>query len=157
MDARGYGRTGTATRRQRFETGALMLLALFLLTVGAYAFLDATAPRVLALPALGAGVLLAGAAMWAAGRRVERTRYRPQPWLVPETLTVLSGVVVAVGVGAVDRIDPYAAIPGLDAWPSVPLWLVPVVLVGALPALLTPAPAAVVRPERKEGVHAHAA
>jgi len=157
MDARGYGRTGTATRRQRFETGALMLLALFLLTVGAYAFLDATAPRVLALPALGAGVLTAGVAMWAAGRRVDRTRYRPQPWQLPETLTVLSGVAVAVGVGAVDRIDPYAAIPGLDTWPSVPLWLVPVVLVGALPALLTPAPAGVVRPERKEGVHAHAA
>lgn len=52
MDSRGYGRAGTATRRSRRTTGALMLLGMCGLCAGVYGLLDGTAPAVLGLPAL---------------------------------------------------------------------------------------------------------
>ncbi len=141
MDSRGYGRTGGATARQRWVTGALMLLALFALSVSAYAYLDATAPRLLVAPGLVLGVLLASASLWSAGRRVQRTRYRPARFLrVPEVVTALSGIAVAIGVDRYSSIDPYAVIPGLDSWPAVPIGVVLVVLLGAAPAFVTPRP-----------------
>lgn len=136
MDARGYGRTGTATRAQRAVTGVLMLGGLGALCVGAYAYLDGTAPRVLAGPVLVVGVLLAGAGLWSAGRRVERTRYRPDRWRVAEVVTAACGVVVAVGVDRAFTIDPYVVIPDLDQWPTISLPVVLVVLVGVVPAFM---------------------
>ncbi len=55
MDARGYGRAGTLTARQRLRTGVLMLAGLCGICIGSYAVLDLTAPRVLALPMLLVG------------------------------------------------------------------------------------------------------
>ena len=52
MDARGYGRSGTATPGQRRLTGTLLVGGLVGLCVGTYAFLDSTAPRLLAGPML---------------------------------------------------------------------------------------------------------
>ncbi|GAA1742994.1 CbiQ family ECF transporter T component [Aeromicrobium alkaliterrae] len=147
MDARGYGRSGRATPRQRFVTGALVLVALFLLTVGIYGYLDATAPRVIGIPALVLGAGVALLAMTAAGRRVQRTRYRPQRWLAPEWFTAASGVAVAALMEVADGAVPAAVIPPLDALPTLPVWCVLAVLVGALPALLTPAPAAAPSPD----------
>ncbi|WP_229054463.1 energy-coupling factor transporter transmembrane component T [Aeromicrobium sp. Leaf350] len=141
MDARGYGRSGRATARERVVTGLLMLLALFALCIGIYAYLDATAPRVLAVGGLGVGVVLAAAGLWSAGRRVERTRYRPDRWRGAELLTVASGLAVAVGVDRAYALDPYAVVPGLDGWPEVSPWVLAIILVGALPAFLTPPPA----------------
>ncbi len=141
MDARGYGRSGSATRRERLVTGVLMLGGLGALCIGAYAYLDGTAPRVLAVPVLGVGVLLAAGGLWSAGRRVERTRYRPDRWRRPELLTALCGVVVAVGVDRAYDLDPYVGVPDLGQWPTVSLPVLLVVLVGVLPAFLTPPPA----------------
>lgn len=141
MDARGYGRSGTATPRERLLTGVLMLTGLGALCVGAYAYLDGTAPRLLAGPVLVLGVLLAAAALWSAGRRVQRTRYRPDRWRRPEVLTALCGVVVAVGVDRAFDLDPYVVVPDLERWPTIGVPLVLVLLVGVLPAFLTPPPA----------------
>lgn len=141
MDARGYGRSGTATSRERLVTGVLMLTGLGALCVGAYAYLDGTAPRLLAGPVLVLGVLLAAAALWSAGRRVQRTRYRPDRWRRPEVLTALCGVVVAVGVDRAFDLDPYVVVPDLERWPTIGIPLVLVLLVGVLPAFLTPPPA----------------
>ncbi|MGA9716175.1 MAG: energy-coupling factor transporter transmembrane component T, partial [Aeromicrobium sp.] len=77
MDARGYGRAGTATVGERRTTGLLMIGGLVGLCVGVYALLDRTAPRWLVLPCLVAGVLVAAAGLVSAGRRVQQTRYRP--------------------------------------------------------------------------------
>ena len=63
MDARGYGRSGSATAGARAVTGALMLAALCGICVGVYAVLDTTAPRLLAVPMLAAGVALASAGL----------------------------------------------------------------------------------------------
>ncbi len=89
MDTRGYGRSGGATSAaQRRTTGALMLAGLVGLCVGVYAVLDHTAPRVLAGPMLASGALVAVGGLRRAGRRVQRTRYRPDRWRWPELAVV---------------------------------------------------------------------
>lgn len=119
MDARGYGRAGDATPAQRRTTGALMLAGLVGICVGTYAVLDHTAPRILALPMLGLGVVAAFAGLRSAGRRVERTRYRPDPWRWPELAVVASGLLVA-GIGWwVSEHQILVAYPPLDAFPTL--------------------------------------
>ena len=77
-------------------TGALMLVGLGGICVGTYAVLDQTAPRYLALPMLAVGVLAAVVGLLSAGRRVERTRYRPDRWRWPELVVVASGVFTGI-------------------------------------------------------------
>ncbi|MGH3425377.1 MAG: CbiQ family ECF transporter T component, partial [Nocardioidaceae bacterium] len=146
MDARGYGRTGVLGRRERYTTGTLMVVGLMGVCIGVYATVDAQSPRYLAAPMLVAGVALAGAGFVSAGRRVERTRYRPDRWRPAELLTALSGIAVAVVIGVAAHrspLDVYGVGPEA-AWPQL-AWL-PLcgVLIGLLPAWLTPPPQAVV-------------
>jgi energy-coupling factor transport system permease protein len=144
MDTRGYGRSGDATPRERRVTGSLLLLALLGICVGTYAWLDPTAPRVLALPMLGAGLATAVLGMASAGRRVHRTRYRPDPWRAPELVTVATGLAVALLGWWVAHTQVVVAYPGVDLAPYLsPLALVVGVL-GAVPALATPVPASAV-------------
>ncbi len=143
MDTRGYGRSGGASRRERWVTGSLLLLALTGICVGTYAWLDPTAPRILALPMLGAGVLVAVLGLASAGRRVERTRYRPDPWRAPELFTVGVGIGVAALGWYVAHTQVAVAYPGVDVAPYLsPLALV-VGLLGTLPAVATPVPSTV--------------
>ena len=88
MDSRGYGRTGTvAPPRVRDVARRCCSLGLVGICVGVYALLDGGTPGALGLPLLVArasppavvGLLLAG-------RRSVRTRYRPDPWALPEWL-----------------------------------------------------------------------
>jgi energy-coupling factor transport system permease protein len=141
MDTRGYGRAGGATTRERWVTGGMLLLALTGICVGTYAWLDPTAPRVLALPMLGAGALVAVLGLVSAGRRVQRTRYRPDPWRPAELFTVGVGVAVAVLGWYVGHTQVPVAYPGVDVVPYLsPLALVVGVL-GTVPAVATPVPA----------------
>ena len=96
MDTRGYGRSAGATPRERRTTGGLMLAGLCGICVGVYAGLDQTAPRILALPMLVLGVVVAVVGLVSAGRRVHRTPYRPDRWRVPELVVMASGVAAAV-------------------------------------------------------------
>ncbi len=121
MDARGYGRAGTASTAQRRRTGALMLLGLIGLCVGTYAVLDPTAPRYLAGPMLIAGVVVAGLGFVSAGSRVQRTRYRPDPWLWPEVAVVCGGVVAAYVAWLLNRQQLAIAYPPFDVVPQVSL------------------------------------
>ena len=148
MDTRGYGRSGGATLRERWVTGSLLLLALVGICVGTYAWLDPTAPQVLALPMLGAGVAVAVVGLVSAGRRVQRSRYRPDRWGGAESLTAAVGVAVAVLGSYVSHTQLVVAYPGVDVVPYLsPLALV-VGMLGALPAVATPVPAtAAVRQE----------
>ncbi|NYD58222.1 energy-coupling factor transport system permease protein [Nocardioides marinisabuli] len=119
MDARGYGRSPEQGRGARLLTGSLMVAGLVGVCVGVYALLDTTAPRVLALPMLGLGVVLAVAGLATAGQRVERTRYRPDRWRWPDLVVASSGV----GAGAlglwVAREQLAIAHPPLDGVPTV--------------------------------------
>lgn len=138
MDARGYGRSGALTRGRRSTTGALLLLGLLGLCVGTYALLDLTAPRWLAVVGLVGGIALATLGLWSAGRRVHRTRYRPDPWALPETAVALSGVAVAAGTRLL--VPDEVRFPALDAVPALSLLALVVVLVGGVAAFAAPPP-----------------
>ena len=154
MDTRGYGRSGGAAPGERRLTGTLLLTALTGICVGTYAWLDPTAPRVLALPMLGAGALVAVLGLASAGRRVGRTRYRPDPWLPAELLTVATGLVVAVLAWHLGRTQVAVAYPTVDVVPYLsPLALV-VGLLGVVPAVTTPVPAGGVAQEAAREVAA---
>lgn len=140
MDARGYGRSGHATRVQRWTTGTLLLAALGGLCVGTYALLDQTAPRWLATPMLGAGVLVAVAGLVSAGRRVERSRYRPDRFGPTEIGVAACGFVVAAAVWQLGRVEPLVAYPSVSVMPYLSVLALAGVLLGLVPAVVTPPP-----------------
>jgi len=140
MDTRGYGRSGTAGRAERRVTGALMLAGLVGLCMGTYAVLDQTTPRWLAGPMVVAGLVLCVAGLWLAGRRVERSIYRPDPWRWPEAVVVATGVVVGYGGWWLAHHRVLIAYPGVSSAPQVSLLALAAVLVGLVPALAAPAP-----------------
>lgn len=142
MDARGYGRHGEVTARERRRTGALVLVGLLGVCIGVYGVLDATTPRALGLPVLAFGLVLAGTGFLLGGRRVHRTRYRPDPWRGPEWGVVACGVAVAVAMVTISRSDPAALDATLDplTWPTLPAIAAVAVMVGVLPAWIAPPP-----------------
>ncbi len=140
MDTRGYGRAGGLTPGRRRLTGALMLTGLCGLCVGTYAVLDRTAPRVLALPMLAVGVVAAFLGLAGAGSRVTRSRYRPDPWRMPEWLVLGSGAAVATLAVVASRGDLLAAYPPLDAWPVLTLTHLLIAGVALAGGLAAPSP-----------------
>ncbi|MGL5809772.1 MAG: energy-coupling factor transporter transmembrane component T family protein [Nocardioides sp.] len=145
MDARGYGRPAGGPAGRRGRTGALMLAGLGGICVGAYALLDQTAPRFLAMPMLLAGSLSAVLGVWSAGRGVRATRYRPDRWRAPELLTVVAGVCAALLGWLVARYEVALAYPALDAMPEVSPWMLAAALLALAPGVLTPPPSATPR------------
>jgi energy-coupling factor transport system permease protein len=91
---------------------------------------------------LGLGLALAGGGFVLAGRGSARTRYRPDPWSLPEWLVAGSGAVVATTFA----IAASAGVPGMNmlvvplAIPSLPLLPLAGALVGILPAWVAPHP-----------------
>ncbi|QIK77056.1 energy-coupling factor transporter transmembrane component T [Nocardioides piscis] len=140
MDARGYGRAGSATLAQRWTTGILLLTALCGLCVGIYAFLDHSAPRLLAGPMLGLGTLVAVVGLVSAGRRVERSRYRPDRWRTAEVVVAASGIVVGALVWRLAGSEPFVVHPSVSAMPYLSVLALGGALVGALPAVVAPPP-----------------
>ncbi|WP_307816560.1 energy-coupling factor transporter transmembrane component T [Nocardioides limicola] len=138
MDARGYGRTGDLTARQRLVTGALMLAGLLGVCLGVYAVLDGTVPGVVAHPLLLGGVAVALIGLTHAGRTVTRTRYRPDRWRTPELLVAGSGLMVGVTGVLLARLDVVVAHPAPMSWPGVPGPVLVALLIGVLPAVLAP-------------------
>ncbi|WP_433221404.1 CbiQ family ECF transporter T component [Dactylosporangium sp. CS-047395] len=157
MDARGYARAGTTPKPIRYAAGALVVTGLLGVCVGVYGLLDATTPRPLGLPLLAAGGTLAAAGLLLSGRRVRRSRYRPDPWRLPETLTALAGVGTGALLVATATVDPANLYPSLSplTWPQLGLLPAFAIAAAAAPAWLTPppptsigAPAPVASPER---------
>ncbi len=142
MDSRGYGRSSAASPQARRLTGTLMLSGLAGLCIGAYGLLDPTAPRALGAPALLAGAVVCCAGLALGGRRVTRTRYRPDPWRAPEWAVALCGMVcaallyVSAGENAAS-VDPTfypLRFPTLPVLPTI------AILIAALPAFAAPPP-----------------
>ncbi|WP_107767682.1 energy-coupling factor transporter transmembrane component T [Nocardioides terrigena] len=140
MDTRGYGRAGTATPAERRLTGALLLGALCGIGVGTYAVLDSTAPRWLATPMLLVGVVVAVVGMVTSGRRVQRSRYRPDPWRLEESLVALSGLAVGAVVWWIAGNDVLVAHPGVESMPYLSVEALAAVLIGLSPAVVAPRP-----------------
>ncbi|WP_244932086.1 energy-coupling factor transporter transmembrane component T [Nocardioides sp. W7] len=140
MDTRGYGRTSGASPGARRTTGALLLLGLCGLCIGCYAVLDTTAPRYLALPMVVLGVLLAAAGLRSAGRRADRTTYRPDHWRWPETGVALSGLATGAACWWVGRESPLLAHPPLTEVPTVAGLALVGALAGLAAAVIAPPP-----------------
>jgi energy-coupling factor transport system permease protein len=104
--------------------------------------LDATAPRLLGLPALLAGATVSCAGLALGSRRVTRTTYRPDPWRWPEWVVCGCGLVPAVtliwrsGVDAATLNPPFAPL----AWPPLPAAAAAAVMVAALAGVAAPPP-----------------
>ncbi len=141
MDARGYGRSAGLDAAQRRTTGGLMLTGLVGICVGTYALLDQTAPQWLVWPGLAGGVALAALGFWSAGRRVQRSRYRPDHWHLAEVVVALSGIAVGVAFVGVLRDQIFVLHPPLDAVPTVSVGCLVAVLLGAVAAFVSPPPA----------------
>lgn len=150
MDSRGYGRTASVPRRTRLATSALLLGGLMGIGVGTYGLLDSTAPRSLGVPMLLGGLAAGWAGVVLSGRRVVRSRYRPDPWASAEWAVAGVGILVAAVVIVVSAVDPADLYPSLQplTWPSLPILPALAVILGGLPAWLAPPvrlPAAPVR------------
>ncbi|MCO5314388.1 MAG: hypothetical protein M9952_15810 [Microthrixaceae bacterium] len=143
MDSRGYGRTAGASRGSRRVTGALMLVGLAGLCAGTYGLLDTTAFGPLTAPMLIGGVAACAAGIRASGSQVQRTRYRPDPWALPEWGVAAVGTGVAVVIVVTSSIDPNQLNPSLQplVWPSLPPIPTIAILCGALAAVIAPPPA----------------
>ncbi len=140
MDTRGYGRSGDATPAQRRLTGALMLVGLSGVVVGVYALLDQTAPRLLAAPMLVLGLALAVGGLVVSGRRVQRTRYRPDRWRSAEIGVVVVGLTVGTLGWWVNRYQIAIAYPDLTAAPEVSLTALLTACLGVAVLAVTPRP-----------------
>ncbi|MYS77799.1 energy-coupling factor transporter transmembrane protein EcfT, partial [Streptomyces sp. SID5926] len=141
MDARGYGRTAQVPAPVRRTTAALTLGGLLGVCAGTYGLLTA-AGGTYGIPVLLAGVAAAVAGLWLGGRRTVRTRYRPDRWDARAWLVTASGATVAALLFLAAARDPAALHPGvvpLEA-PTLPLWPAAAVLIGLVPAFVTPAP-----------------
>jgi len=142
MDSRGYGRTANVSSSARRATGALMLVGMGGLCTGAYGLLDASAPRYLGFPALLAGSVLCSGGLVLGGRRVRRSRYRPDPWRAPEWIVATSGLVTAVVLISGAGYNPESLNPTFAplSWPSFPVVPALAILVAAIAAVAAPPP-----------------
>ena len=146
MDGRGYGRRGSESVARRRASVAFVLLGLVAAAVGAYGFLDAGAPAVFRVPAVVLGVASLLVGLRSTTRSSLRSRYRPDPWVLPEWIVAGSGLVAVVaflvagrsGAGLHPSVYPLAV-------PSVPVLASAGVLVALLPAVIAPRPPVAVR------------
>lgn len=151
MDSRGYGRSATATHRDRMVTATLMISALVALCIGCYGLLGGELVTTLGYPGLIIGVVLGVAGLVWGGRRVRVTSYRPDPWRAAEWATVACGVVCAAVFVLGYGYSADAMLPNFEppVWPQLPMVPLMAVLVAALPAFVTPPVAA--PPTPREG------
>jgi energy-coupling factor transport system permease protein len=139
MDSRGYGRTTDAAAASRRVTALLVFGGLLGVCVGIYGLLDGTASAWLGMPMLLVGMGVAGAGLHLGGRRSGRTRYRPDPWALPEWLVAGCGVVAATAVFVDVHLHPQDFfLASVTAVPPVPMLACAGILVAALPAFLAP-------------------
>ena len=142
MDSRGYGRTAHVPKRTRRLTGTLVLAGLIGVCIGIYGLLDGSSPWTLGVPMLAVGLLAAGLGFVIGGQRVQRSRYRADPWLLAEWGVSAIGILVATTMFAAAVRNPTSLNPSLQPlqWPALPLLPTLAILVGALPAWIAPPP-----------------
>ena len=136
MDSRGYGRRANLPTATRRLSGAGVLIGLGAAVVGTYQVISAGGGHRVGLVLLCAGTGLAVVAGFVAGRRVQRTRYRPDPWRGPEWLVVGCGAAVAVTYALTVHDALTLGVP--YAWPTLRLVPFLATLIGAVPAVATP-------------------
>lgn len=136
MDARGYGRRALTGSNRRWS-GAVLLIGLITLCIGAYAVLAPGSGRSLGPPALGAGTICCGAGLLWGSRGGVRTRYRPIRWDLRATLLAVSGAAPLVATFLVAPIDLEPPTVPLTL-PSVPLAMVIGLVIALGPMIVAP-------------------
>ncbi len=139
MDSRGYGRRTDIDQRARRVTSALLLAGLIGIGVGAYGLMDAHSPAYLGGPLMFAGIAVGAAGFAWSGRRVRRSRYRPDHWRAVDGLVAACGAVGSATFFVADVVELYPSANPL-AWPTLPLLPVIGLLIAAAPAVLAPPP-----------------
>lgn len=156
MDSRGYGRTTDATRVSRRLTSFLVFGGLLGVCIGVYGLLAGSSSAWIGMPMLLVGCLLAALGMYFGGRRTGRSKYRPDPWALPEWLVAGSGTVAAAAMFVTVQTNPSALyLASVTDIPPVPVLACAGILVAMLPAVLAPplprsTPAQPVATERME-------
>ncbi len=139
MDSRGYGRTTDVSVAAKRVTGFLVFGGVLGVCIGLYGLLDASVGGWLGVPMLVIGAGLAAAGVVVGGRRTKRTRYRPDPWALPEWMVAASGLGCAAAMFVLASRNPSAVIPPYPLEiPQLPLLALVGVLLGLLPAFLAP-------------------
>lgn len=151
MEARGYGHSGSAPSSARRWSTVLGLAGVVVSSVWAFFLLarPGIGPTVLGhnvveLLLLLVGVGLVFAALRILGSHVATTHHRPARWLLPEWLTLGAGVAAVLVTQTVARGDGARVLePSIIplVWPTLTPPLLSVLVLGALPAFLTPPPA----------------
>ena len=143
MDSRGYGRNTGLTKRTRALNAVMLLGGLVGVAIGLYGLLQGGAPAGSGAVNLGWGMLAVGLVLallggGLSGKRVTRTRYRPDPWRLPETLVVLAGAVPAAVFIAMGNATVLLGGASPLGWPTVPLGPLIAIAVAATPAFSSP-------------------
>jgi energy-coupling factor transport system permease protein len=143
MDSRGYGRSTSLSQRSKHVTTTLLLTSSVALSVGAYGLLDTGktpvwmgAPMVI----LGLGLGLTGLRL--SGRRVVRSRYRPDTMGTTEWLVMGSAGLGVVLSMVMSWIQPFIAYPVIQplTWPSLSFLALATACALLIPALVAPHP-----------------
>ena len=142
MESRGYGRSVHRDTGSRRKATALTLVGMCGVVAGVYGLLDGGSAPLLGLPLLVVGSAAAASSLAVGARREPRSRYRPDPWAVPEWLVSSSGAIA----GGLVLVAAQRGVPGIilqtspAVWPTL-AWLPALgLLIGLLPAWLAPVP-----------------
>lgn len=142
MDSRGFGRRAVMPPGRRRLASALVLTGLVGVCVGLYGLLDGGSASRVGPYVLAAGLAVAASGFVLGGRGGRRTRYRPDPWALPESIVAGTGVAAAASFA----IAAAAGVPGMNLLvvplvvPTLPLLPLAGVLTALVPAWLAPRP-----------------
>lgn len=143
MDSRGFGRRAVIPAGRRRVASTLVLTGLAGVCVGLYGLLDGGSAGRVGPYLLAVGLVAAGGGFVVGGRGTRRTRYRPDPWALPEWVVAGAGITTAATFATAAA----AGVPGMNllvvplAPPEFPLLPTAGVLVALLPAWIAPRPA----------------
>jgi len=144
MDSRGYGRTAGLGRSKRATTW-LLAGATIAIGLGAYGLLDNSGGAWWrSWPLVGLGLIIGVVGLRLAGRRVIRSRYRPDRMDGAAWAVLACGVVAAGLALTLSGLQPGVMYPSSQplAWPPANLWLLLTGLVIGLPVVLVRRPKA---------------
>ncbi len=140
MDSRGYGRRNDMGVKAQRTTSTLLAVGLIAACIGTYGLVAATSPMLLSAPMLIIGVGASLVAITRSAQSAVRTRYRPDPWWIPEWLVAIAGIFIAGTFIISMWISPLAMETQVDPamWPALPLLPLIGLVIAATPVLTAP-------------------
>lgn len=149
MDSRGYGRRAGIPVATRRMSAGLLVTGLIAACVGVYALVAADTSGLIGIALLVAGSSACVVSLALSARGNVRSRYRPDPWWLPEWLVSASGIIAALAFTAAAWAWPGSLIVATDppTWPALPLVPLLAIVLAASPALTAPALPAVRAPQ----------